>query len=350
MSARRRHVFVEKVLKRLFPNVPSGEEKETPQIFPLEKPPRKTTSEKVKRKRIHLLTDGDVKRQSEQRRYTVSLPPEGYAPCLPEPSGCTDSDSASSGANAEGEILGDQDHHGQSKRRRIRKHKSKKNFKNPNNVHIELAESEKQQNLLQELQPQPTDGLIMSKNKKRKLKKKQQIRRKKAAGLVTKASGVSFMYQPEESSSEQEDLRHTAEGVQDSKEATSVEASGEDDAATTQEDIEINSRKAEGILNFLKSTQEIYFYDGVSRAVDSAISTESVKELLTCLESNSMPPSDVFILDHMRTLLLLHDTERLRRALEMLPEHCMMPPDHARVISAFFNYWITHIFPEKDIE
>ncbi|XP_047406131.1 glutamate-rich protein 1 isoform X5 [Sciurus carolinensis] len=296
MSARRRHVFVEKVLKRLFPNVPSGEEKETPQIFPLEKPPRKTTSEKVKRKRIHLLTDGDVKRQSEQRRYTVSLPPEGYAPCLPEPSGCTDSDSASSGANAEGEILGDQDHHGQSKRRRIRKHKSKKNFKNPNNVHIELAESEKQQNLLQELQPQPTDGLIMSKNKKRKLKKKQQIRRKKAAGLVTKASGVSFMYQPEESSSEQEDLRHTAEGVQDSKEATSVEASGEDDAATTQEDIEINSRKAEGILNFLKSTQEIYFYD------------------------------DVFILDHMRTLLLLHDTERLRRALEMLPEHCMMPP------------------------
>uniref|UniRef100_A0A8D2AR56 Glutamate-rich protein 1 n=1 Tax=Sciurus vulgaris TaxID=55149 RepID=A0A8D2AR56_SCIVU len=315
-SLRTSPLFVEKVLKRLFPNVPSGEEKETPQIFPLEKPPRKTTSEKVKRKHIHHLTDGDIKRQSEQRRYTVSLPPEGYVPCLPEPSSCTDSDNAFSGADAE-----DQDHHGQSKRRRIRKHKSKKNFKNPNNVHIELAELEKQQNLLQELQPQPTDGLIMSKNKKRKLKKKQQIRRRKAAGLVTKASGVSFMYQPEESSSEQGDLRHTAEGVQDSKEATSVEASGEEDAATTQEDTEINSRKAEGILNFLKSTQEIYFYDGVSRAADSAVSTESVKELLTCLESNSMPPSDVLILDHMRTLLLLHDPERLRRALEAFPEH-----------------------------
>lgn len=103
----------------------------------------------------------------------------------------------------------------------------------------------------------------MSKNKKRKLKKKLQIRRKKAAGLVTQASGVSFMYQPEESGSEQEDLRGAAGGLPDNKEGASAEASREDDAATTQEDVEISSRKAEGILNFLKSTQEIYFYDGM---------------------------------------------------------------------------------------
>nr|XP_026236034.1 glutamate-rich protein 1 isoform X1 [Urocitellus parryii] len=343
MSVSRRHVFVEKVLKRLFPNVPSGQEKETPQLLPLETPFRKTISEKVEHKRIHHLTDGDIKIQPERRLYTVSLPPEGYVPCLPEPSSRTDSESASSGPDAE-----DQDPHGQSKRRRIRKHKSKKKFKNPNNVHIELAELEKQQNLLQQIQPQPTDGPIMSKNKKRKLKKKRQIRRKKAAGVVSRATGVSFLYQPEESGSEQDDLRGATRGVQHCKEAASAEASQEEDAATTQEDFEIHSRKAEGILNFLKSTQEIYFYDGVARDADSAVSAESAKELLTCLESRSMSPSDVSILDHMRTLLLLQDTERLEHALEMFPEHCMMPPDHARVISAFFNYWITHIFPEKD--
>ncbi|XP_077648712.1 glutamate-rich protein 1 isoform X3 [Urocitellus parryii] len=190
MSVSRRHVFVEKVLKRLFPNVPSGQEKETPQLLPLETPFRKTISEKVEHKRIHHLTDGDIKIQPERRLYTVSLPPEGYVPCLPEPSSRTDSESASSGPDAE----------------------------------------------------------------------------------------------------------------------------------------------------------------GVARDADSAVSAESAKELLTCLESRSMSPSDVSILDHMRTLLLLQDTERLEHALEMFPEHCMMPPDHARVISAFFNYWITHIFPEKDSE
>lgn len=53
---------------------------------------------------------------------------------------------------------------------------------------------------------------------------------------------------------------------------------------------------------------------------------ETTEELLSLLESRSMPPSDVLILDHMKTLLLLQDTERLQSALKMFPEHCMMPP------------------------
>jgi hypothetical protein len=53
---------------------------------------------------------------------------------------------------------------------------------------------------------------------------------------------------------------------------------------------------------------------------------ETTKELLHCLESHRMSPSDVFILDHMKTLLLVQDTGRLKRALEMFPEHCLMPP------------------------
>ncbi|MBZ3871997.1 Glutamate-rich protein 1 [Sciurus carolinensis] len=188
----------------------------------------------------------------------------------------------------------------------------------------------------------------MSKNKKRKLKKKQHIRRKKAAGLVTKASGVSVMYQPGENCSEQEDLRGLRGGLLE--ESNTARRPVE----KMQEDVETNNRKAEGILNLLKSTQDIYleicFYDGFAPDADSAVRTGSAKLLLHCPESHSMPPSDVFILDHTRTLKLLHHTERWRRALESFPEHYVVPPDHARVISAFFNYWITHIFPEKDIE
>ncbi|KAB1257604.1 Glutamate-rich protein 1 [Camelus dromedarius] len=179
---------------------------------------------------------------------------------------------------------------------------------------MEQAELEKQQSLLQEkLQPWHPDGPTISKNKKRKLKKKQQIERKKVAGLLPGASGVSFMYQPEEDSSEQD-------GVGESHGGAVPDAGGEGTPDVEEEDVESTQEKVAGILNFLKSTQEVYFYD------------------------------DVFMLDHMKTLLLLRDTEGLTRALEVFPEHCGMPPDYARVISAFFSYWITRVLPEKNTE
>lgn len=155
----------------------------------------------------------------------------------------------------------------QPKRRRIRKHNSKKKFKNPSNIPVEQAELEKQQSILQEkLQPHShshTDGPTISKNKKRKLKKKQQIKRKKAAGLLTGVSGVNFMYQPEETSSEQGDVR-----VSDGEDGADGEGGGpdaEEEGATDagKEDVKSTNEKADGILNFLKSTQEIYFYDGM---------------------------------------------------------------------------------------
>lgn len=170
-------------------------------------------------------------------------------------------------------IFIDQDLHDLPKRRRIRKHKSKKKFKNPNNIHVEPAELEKQQSLLQEkLQLWHTDGPTISKNKKRKLKKKQQMQRKKAAGSLTGASGVHFMYQPEETSSEQEDVRATdgesAWGATGGGSAGAVEErvlpleeAGVPDAE--EEEVKSTNEKADGILNFLKSTQEIYFYDGM---------------------------------------------------------------------------------------
>ncbi|XP_009210704.3 glutamate-rich protein 1 isoform X1 [Papio anubis] len=401
-------VFVEKVLQRLFPRVPSGQGKREPQTLAVQNPPKKVTSEKVSRKHAQPLTDASSETPTARRLYTASGPPEGYVPCWPEPSSCGSPEHASSGDDTE-----DQDPHDQPKRRRIRKHKSKKKFKNPNSVLVEQAELEKQQSLLQEkFQRQHTDGPTISKNKKRKLKKKQQIKRKKAAGLATKAAGVSFMYQPEDSSSEGEGMGEAGEGggadaseedptpareedikdageeggadsweedptpageedVKDpgeedgadsgkedptlAREEDGADASeedpipaGEDDGADAgEEDDTVTNEKADSVLNFLKSTQEMYFYDGVSRDAASAALADAAEELLDRLASHSVPPSDVSILHHLKTLLLLQDTERLKRALEMFPEHCTMPPDHARVISAFFSYWITHVLPEK---
>ncbi|KAB1257603.1 Glutamate-rich protein 1 [Camelus dromedarius] len=209
---------------------------------------------------------------------------------------------------------------------------------------MEQAELEKQQSLLQEkLQPWHPDGPTISKNKKRKLKKKQQIERKKVAGLLPGASGVSFMYQPEEDSSEQD-------GVGESHGGAVPDAGGEGTPDVEEEDVESTQEKVAGILNFLKSTQEVYFYDGVSKDSDSSVFMDATEELFKHLETHSMSSSDVFMLDHMKTLLLLRDTEGLTRALEVFPEHCGMPPDYARVISAFFSYWITRVLPEKNTE
>ena len=52
---------------------------------------------------------------------------------------------------------------------------------------------------------------------------------------------------------------------------------------------------------------------------------ESTNKLFKQLETHRVSPSDVFILDHMKTLLLLHDTKRLKSALDVFPEHCRMP-------------------------
>nr|XP_007959762.2 glutamate-rich protein 1 [Chlorocebus sabaeus] len=408
MAAHRKHVFVEKVLQRLFPRVPSGQGKREPQTLAVQSPPKKVASEKVSQKHAQPLTDASSETPTARRLYTASGPPEGYVPCWPEPSSCGSPENASSGDDTE-----DQDPQDQPKRRRVRKHKPKRKFKNPNSVLVEQAELEKQQSLLQEkFQRQHTDGPTISKNKKRKLKKKQQIKRKKAAGLATKAAGVSFMYQPEDSSSEgegmgeagekggadaseedptparEEDIKDAGEkggadsweedpipageeegvdaseedpipaseeDIKDAGEEGGVDASEEDpipageddDADAREEDDTVTNEKADSVLNFLKSTQEMYFYDGVSRDAASAALADAAEELLDRLASHSMPPSDVSILHHLKTLLLLQDTERLKRALEMFPEHCTMPPDHARVISAFFSYWITHILPEK---
>ncbi|KAL4670852.1 hypothetical protein H8959_003561 [Pygathrix nigripes] len=400
MAANRKHVFVEKVLQRLFPRVPSGQGKREPQMLAVQNPPTKVTSEKVSRKHAQPLTDASSETPTARRLYTASGPPEGYVPCWPEPSSCGSPENASSGDDTE-----DQDPHDQPKRRRIRKHKSKKKLKNPSSVLVEQAELEKQQSPLQEkFQRQHTDGPMISKNKKRKLKKKQQIKRKKAAGLATKATGVSFMYQPEDGSSEGEGMGAAGEGggadaseedptpareedIKDAGEEGGVDSweedptpareedgadsgkedptlAGEEDGADTseedpipageddgadagEEDDTVTDEKAASVLNFLKSTQEMYFYDGVSRDAASAALADAAEELLDRLASHSMPPSDVSILHHLKTLLLLQDTERLKRALEMFPEHSTMPPDHARVISAFFSYWITRILPEK---
>ncbi|XP_036155495.1 glutamate-rich protein 1 isoform X1 [Myotis myotis] len=351
MAAARRHVFVEKVLKRLFPQDPRGQEKRACPPAASETPP-----EKERCRRVPPLAGGGTGPLPGGRLYTVALPPEGYVPVAapaqpepePEPPSCADSADSEGSSSSEG--VADRDPHDQPKRRRIRKHKSKKKIGRPSSAHVEEVESEKQQSLLEgRLQPRHADGPAISRNKRRKLKKKQQMKRKRAAGVLTKAAGISFLYAPGEGDVEPGDSSEGAGGggseAEDPGDAEDQE-DREDSVDAEQDGGKGSDDQAEGILDFLKSTQEMYFYDGVSKGLDPAFLAAS-EALLRGLGAGSVPASDLRALGHMKALLLLQDPGGLRRALQAFEEHCTLPPDQARVVSAFFSYWLTHILPER---
>ncbi|XP_036985445.2 glutamate-rich protein 1 [Artibeus jamaicensis] len=335
MAAARRHVFVEKVLKRLFPREASDQEKQVLPPAAPEAPP-----EKARCRRVPPVAGGGTEAPPGRRLYTAALPPEGYvpAPTPTEPSGSSGSESTCESTCGSEEDAGGQEPHDQPKRRRRRKHKTKKALKKPVNVHGEQAELEKQTFPQETVQPRHTGGPTISKNKKRKLKKKQQMKRKKAAGLLTKASGISFLYEPREDSCELSDSGEVDAG--DPEDTGDAEAEGADPGV---------QGKADGILHFLKSTQEMYLYDGVSQDPDPAF-LGAAGELFMGLEARSVSAADLLGLEQLKALLLLQDPERLQRALQVFTEHCAMPPDQAGVVSALFNYWATHMLPGRSQE
>uniref|UniRef100_A0A2K6LFJ9 Glutamate rich 1 n=1 Tax=Rhinopithecus bieti TaxID=61621 RepID=A0A2K6LFJ9_RHIBE len=302
-----------KVLQRLFPRVPSGQGKREPQTLAVQNPPTKVTSEKVSRKHAQPLTDASSETPTARRLYTASGPPEGYVPCWPEPSSCGSPENASSGDDTEGKIrvTGEiQRQHtdgGGAGRQRGRptSGQGRKTLKTPGRREV-----------LDSWEEDPTPA--------------------REGGRSGATLGRKTRHWPGREN-----------GADTSEEESAIPAGRTDGARPGEEDDTVTDEKAASVLNFLKSTQEMYFYDGVSRDAASAALADAAEELLDRLASHSMPPSDVSILHHLKTLLLLQDTERLKRALEMFPEHCTMPPDHARVISAFFSYWITRILPEK---
>ncbi|XP_048152289.1 glutamate-rich protein 1 isoform X1 [Corvus hawaiiensis] len=251
---------------------------------------------------------------SPRRIYTVDLPPEGYVAVTPDALSNVVSENSGSSADST-----EEEYQGQTKRKRIRRRKQKSSLQISSNLHGEQTDLGMQDTVVQDnLQLQQTDGPRISKNKKRKMKKKRQKEKKRAAGLVTKTTGVDFTYQPDKNNKEE------AAGLKDIDE------------------------KADSILDFLQATQQIYFADKKSECRDAAVNSATAQELLQRLESHTISSSDVTHLHRLKSLVLLQDIERLKDALKQFQEQSMMSPDHAKVAASLFHYWITDIFPVKN--
>ncbi|NXP68621.1 ERIC1 protein, partial [Chloropsis cyanopogon] len=257
--------------------------------------------------------DNDDAVMSPRRVYTVDLPPEGYVAVTPDALSKAVSENSGSSADST-----EEEYQGQTKRKRIRRKKQKSSLQISTNFHGEQTDLGMQETVVKEnLQLQQTDGPKLSKNKKRKMKKKRQKEKKRAAGLVTKTASVDFTYQPDKNNEEEAGLKDIGE-------------------------------KADSILDFLQATQQLYFADKKLECRDAAVNSATAQELLQCLESRSISSSDVTRLHQLKSLVLLQDIERLKDALKQFQEKCMMSPDHAKVATSLFHYWITDILPVKN--
>ncbi|NXI67321.1 ERIC1 protein, partial [Anseranas semipalmata] len=321
-------VFIRKVLKRLYGetssslvHTSSGEEEAV--LKNLGSKSKEKDLENVQNLSADASTSSDTPSKSFQgsdnttlptrRIYTVNLPPEGYVAVT------QGTNNISVSENSEDSADSTEEHQGQTKRKRIRRKKQKNSLQNSNNLHGEQTESGMQETLVQDnLQLQQIDSPKISKNKKRKMKKKRQKEKMRAAGLLTKTTGVDFTYQPD---------KNNREGAADLK------------------DID---EKADSILNFFQATQQIYFADNKSECTDSAVNSATAQELLQCLESRNMSSSDVTLLHQLKSLVLLQDIDRLKDALKQFQEHSTMPPDHTKIVITLFHYWITDILPVRN--
>ncbi|XP_039571563.1 glutamate-rich protein 1 [Passer montanus] len=329
MAGSRRSVFLAKLLKRLYGETSSSSLVQTSsreEEVVLENLGSKSKEKNLDNVQISSadastsantpcksFQDNDDTVVSPRRVYTVDLPPEGYVAVTPD--ALSNAVSENSGSSADST---EEEYQGQTKRKRIRRKKQKSSSQISSNFHGEQTDLGMQETVVQDnLQLQQTDGPKISKNKKRKMKKKRQKEKKRAAGLVTKTTSVDFTYQPDNSNKEE------AAGLKDLGE------------------------KADSILDFLQATQQIYFTDKKSQCRD-AVNSATAQELLQCLEFRTISSSDVTHLHRLKSLVLLQDIERLKDALKQFQEQSMMSPDHAKVATSLFHYWITDILPVKN--
>ncbi|NXI44278.1 ERIC1 protein, partial [Galbula dea] len=323
-------VFIGKVLKRLYgdtssaPPVHASSSKEVAVPRNLDSKPNETNLENVQTSSADASTSGDTACESSQgsdntvlpprRMYTVNLPPEDYIAATSDAVSTSASENSDSGGESTEEKC-----QGQGKRKRFRRKKQKSSLPNSCHFHGEQTESGMPETPVQKnLQLQQIACPKISKNKRRKMKKKRHKEKMRAAGIVTKTTSVDFMYQPDRNN------REEAAGLED------IDA------------------KADSILDFLQATQQIYFADSKSTGTDCAVNSATTQELLQYLESRTISSSDVSLLHQLKSLVLLQDIERLKDALKQFQDQSMMPPDHTKIVTSLFHYWITDILPVKN--
>uniref|UniRef100_A0A4W5PXJ8 Glutamate rich 1 n=1 Tax=Hucho hucho TaxID=62062 RepID=A0A4W5PXJ8_9TELE len=269
----------------------------------------------------HLLCvsgDGGIIPSSAQpgrRMYTVLAPPAEYktgaegSVTLSQPAGInTVEDPADENTHESNE-----DGEGESQRLRRRRRRKRKGTAPGGGTVAGQATDSNPGDPTMAPTPTEVEGEQLSKNKRRKLKKKRHKEKLLSLGLMPRAAALEFTYQRE--------------------------GNGE------EEDEEMRPRRAAEVMDFLRTTQEIYVSDRSSPAGRLHVSAVVVEGLLISLSNGTLPPAVLAQLHSLKSLVQQQNTERLAKALQELQNSSTMSPSEATEVVSLFQYWITDILP-----
>nr|XP_015213591.1 PREDICTED: glutamate-rich protein 1 [Lepisosteus oculatus] len=315
MPNKRKEVFQEKVLQRLYQCSPKTKNVQNAGLGSPPGPVDEKSLVKLKAN-SNIIKGAEEKKPLLQRRlYTVCPPPDEFktggersvAPCEPED------------INSERNSAEDAPQTSTGRRPRRRKRKT-------GNPSSGVAGEERAEHAATPT-PEPENppesphqeerDASLSRNRKRKLKKRRRKEELRSLGLIPRTAAVEFTYRPEEG------------GI-----------------LGQEEEEELSGRQAADVLDFLQATQEIYFTDRTAAASRTAVPQSFLKSLAT----GAVPAAQVALLYQLKSLVLLQDIERLKRALEEFQHNSVMPPGETSALCSLFKYWITDILPVRKQE
>ncbi|XP_029983561.1 glutamate-rich protein 1 [Sphaeramia orbicularis] len=303
--AHRKEVFQSKVLQKLYP-APPKLEKESGSPHIVQSLAKKTH---VKRKSHQITDTGDAGTTHSavgptKRIYTVLPPPADYmivaeqSATLPQQGNINSvEDPAEESVHESNEEI---DQGPEEKKRRRRKRKKP-------NLH---PDSEKDPIAPGHSQTPGNEGEErISRNKKRKLKKKRHKEKLLSMGLMPRTAALEFTYQRMEQEEEQEEER------------------------------------AAEVLDFLRTTVEIYKSDSSFHAGELSLLSDGIEHLLSSIAGGHQPTSVLKQLHTLKTYVQQKDSGRLTKELEELRNTTTMSAEETTAVITLFQYWITDILP-----
>ncbi|XP_067311591.1 uncharacterized protein erich1 isoform X2 [Pseudorasbora parva] len=142
----------------------------------------------------------------------------------------------------------------------------------------------------------------LSKNRKRKMKKKRHKEKLITLGLVPHVRAVEFTY------------------------------------------AQSGHGNSEEVLDFLRTTQEIYLSDRKSSESGPSLSLTAAEALFSRLSGRTLPPAEISRLSGLRALLV-NNEEQLQSHLQEFRATSILPADEVSVVCALIEYWLTEILP-----
>ncbi|XP_026177742.1 glutamate-rich protein 1 isoform X2 [Mastacembelus armatus] len=287
--AHRKEVFQSKVLQKLYPAAPKLQR---------ETSPPHTVEALVKKKDARIkvcheeTASGDAGQAESaanprKRMYTVLPPPADYNTHPEKSFTLPRLESINNAEDPAEESVHDGDKLDQDKEEEEQKQKRKR-WKRKTNLHQDPGQGEAatlcESSTCQSHTPEDEEGVHMSRNKKRKLKKKRHKEKLHSMGLMPRAAPLEFTYQKDGKAEE-----------------------GEED----------NERRAAELLDFLRTTMEIYMSDFSVNTNKVLFLDGTVDDLLSRI-SRGKDTSVLKQLCSLKDFVQQKETDRLEKALKEL--------------------------------